>query len=31
MRVANVFQTIEDGIEKGTLKMVDNRYTVIKS
>ena len=30
MRVASVFQEIEEGIEKGTLKMVDNRYKVLK-
>ena len=30
MRVATVFQKIEEGIEKGTIRMVDNRYEVIK-
>ena len=29
MRVATVFQKIEDGIEKGTFKMADNRYEVL--
>lgn len=30
MRVATVFQKIEEGIEKGTIRMVDNRYEVVK-